>query len=96
MMRSLNFTWSADKNHLLKRQRGVAFEDVYIGVRRGDTVRIIFEHNPERYPGQDLLLIMIRGYLYAVPHEKTGDSIRLITIYPDGDMMTKLGRRRGS
>ena len=27
-----NFTWDQSKNHLLKRQRGVAFEDVLIGV----------------------------------------------------------------
>ena len=93
-MYSLDFTWSADKNHLLKRQRGVAFEDVYIGLRRGDAVGTIFSHNPERYPGQDLLLIMIRNYLYAVPHQRVGDSVRLITIYPDGGRMTSYGLRQ--
>ena len=92
----LNLTWAADKNHLLKRQRGVAFEDVYIGLRRGDALSIVFNHNPERYPGQDLLLIMIRDYLYAVPHERVGDSVRLITIYPDGGRMTRYGLRRGN
>ena len=93
-MLPLNLTWAADKNHLLKRQRGVAFEDVYIGLRRGDALSIVFNHNPERYPGQDLLLIMIRGYLYAVPHERVGDSVRLITIYPDGERMTRYGLRK--
>ena len=93
-MLPLNLTWSADKNHLLKRQRGVAFEDVYIGLRRGDAVNVIFGHSPKRHPGQDLLLIMIRDYLYAVPHQRVGDAIRLITIYPNGRRMTHYGLRR--
>ena len=93
-MLSLNLTWSEDKNHLLKRQRGVAFEDVFIGVHRGDIFRIIFGHSLERHPGQDLLLIMIRDYLYAVPYERVGDTIRLTTIYPDGGCMTSYGLRR--
>lgn len=89
----MNITWSADKNDLLKRRRGVAFEDVYIGLRRGDALNIVFNHNPERHPGQDLLLIMIRDYLYVVPHERDGDAVRLITIYPDGGRMTRYGLR---
>ncbi len=84
------------QNHLLKRQREVAFEDVFIGVRRGDTFRITFGHSPEQYPGQDLLLIMIRDYLYIVPHEIVGNTVRLITIYPDGRRMTSYGLRRRS
>ena len=93
-MDSLNFTWSADKNHLLKRQRGVAFEDVYIGLWHRVAVGTIFSHNPEQHPGQDLLLIMIRDYLCAVPYQRIGDSIRLMTIYPDGGRMTSYGLRR--
>lgn len=30
-------TRSEDKSSILKRQRGVAFEDVYLGIRSGDT-----------------------------------------------------------
>ena len=86
-------TWSEDKNSILKRQRGVAFEDVYLGIRSGDTIGVVFNHSPARHPGQDLLLVMIRGYVYAVPHERIGDIVRLITIYPDGERMTRLGLR---
>lgn len=90
------FAWDEAKNHWLKRSRGVAFEDVLIGISRGDVVDLIYDHNQDRHPGQDLLLIMVRDYLYAVPHQVFGDTIRLITIYPDGDNMTRLGldRRR--
>ena len=93
-MPGTNYTWDPAKNHLLKRSRGVAFEDVIIGLARHDDIGVIYNHRPGRYPGQDLLLIMIQDYLYAVPHLATGDTIRLITIYPDGERMTSLGLRR--
>ena len=93
-MPETNYTWDPAKNHLLKRSRGVAFEDVIIGLARHDDIGVIYSHRPVRYPGQDLLLIMIRDYLYAVPHLATGDTIRLITIYPDGARMTSLGLSR--
>ena len=38
------FTWSQDKNDLLKRHRGVAFEDVAIRVLQGDIVNIEQDH----------------------------------------------------
>ena len=90
----LDFTWSEDKNHLLKRQRGVAFEDVIIGLYQDDDVGVIYNHNPERHPGQDLLLIIVHDYLYAVPHENVGEITRLITIYPDGNRMRHYRRQR--
>ena len=90
------FTWDESKNDLLKRSRGVAFEDVLIGIARRDVVRVIYRHNPGIHPGQDLLLIMIRDYLYAVPHQVFSDTIRLITIYPSRVWMTRLGLSRRS
>ena len=66
----------------------------HIGIAHNGDIGVIYNHRPGRYPGQDLLLIMIRDYLYAVPHLATGDTIRLITIYPDGARMTGLGLSR--
>ena len=89
------FTWSEDKNHLLKRQRGIAFEDIAVQVMRRAVVDIIYNHNPARYPGQHLLLVMVRDYLYAVPHYRYADgTIHFITIYPSGRMMRQYGLGR--
>ena len=88
-------TWSEDKNHLLKRQRGIAFEDIAVQVMRRDVVDTIYNHNPARYPGQHLLLVMVRGYLYAVPRYRYADgSIHFIAIYPSGRPMRQYGLRR--
>lgn len=45
------FTRSEDKNHLLKRQRGIAFEDIAVKVMQRDIIDIIHHHNPARHPG---------------------------------------------
>ena len=45
------FTWSEDKNHLLKRQRGIAFEDIAVKIAPRAVVDLIYDHNSLRYPG---------------------------------------------
>ena len=40
--------WSEDKNHLLKRQRGIAFEDVAVKIAQRDVVDLILRP-PTRY-----------------------------------------------
>ena len=90
------FTWSQDKNDLLKRHRGVAFEDVAIRVLQGDIVNIEQDHKPQRYPRQHLMLVTIRGYLYSVPYYRANDgTMHLVTAYPDGRRMVRYGLARG-
>ena len=90
------FTWSEDKNHLLKRQRGIAFEDIAVKIAPRAVVDIIYDHNPLEHPGQHLLLVMARGYFYAVPHYRYADgSMRLITIYPSGKLMRQYRLEKG-
>ena len=92
----MNFTWSDDKNNLLKRRRGIAFEDVAIKVVQNDIVGIEYDHNPTRYPGQHLPLVMVRDYLYSVPYYQTdADTRHLVTAYPDGERMPRYGLRKG-
>ncbi len=96
------FTWSQDKNDLLnkndllKRYRGVAFEDVAIKVLQRDIVGIEYDHNPVRYPGQHLLMVTVRGYLYSVPYYQIYDETRhFVTAYPDSKRMKRYGSERG-
>ena len=90
------FTWSRDKNDLLKRRRGIAFEDVILKVLQRDIVNIEYNHNPVRYPGQHLLLMIVRGYLYSVPYYQADvDTMHLVMAYPDGRRLARYGLRRG-
>ena len=84
------FVWSDDKNYLIRRQRMIAFEDIAIEVNRNNVIDTVYNHNPERYPGQHLFLVMVRGYLYTVPYYQIDDdTVRLVTAYPDGDRMSQ-------
>ena len=91
------FLWSDDKNYLIRRQRMIAFEDIAIEVDRNNVIATIHDHNPERYPGQHLFLVMVREYLYAVPfYQIDDDTVRFVTAYPDGGRMRDYGLRRRS
>ena len=76
------FEWSDDKNALLSAARGVCFEDVVLHVQNGDVLDIIRHPNPGRYPGQNIIVLDIDGYVYLVPYVKRAGVRYLRTIIP--------------
>lgn len=89
-MAPMNFTWSDDKNYLIRRSRMIAFEDIAIAIGRGDLIDTVYDHNPERYPGQHLYLVMVKEYLYTVPFYQIDDeTVRFVTAFPDGKRMRR-------
>jgi len=44
------FDWNDDKNRLLKKIRGVSFEQVVLAILSGDLVDRVKHPNPEKYP----------------------------------------------
>ena len=76
------YSWNPEKNEILKRERGVSFEDVVFHIQAGDEVDV-FEHpNQDRYPGQKVSVVLIEGYAYLVPFVESEDGIFLKTIIP--------------
>lgn len=76
------FVWNREKNRLLQRERGIAFEDVVFHIMAGDILDT-FEHpNQARYPGQQIHVIDIEGYAYLVPFVESDDEVFLKTIIP--------------
>lgn len=76
------FAWDADKNRWLKRERGVSFEEVLFHIEAGDLLEVLDHPNPDRYPGQQIYVILIDGYVYLVPFVESDDEIFLKTIIP--------------
>ena len=74
--------WHHDKNEKLKRERHVSFEEVVYHIEQGDIVDITLHPNQEKYPGQQMYIIRLRGYLHLVPFVETEDEIFLKTIIP--------------
>ncbi|MBI5586239.1 MAG: BrnT family toxin [Deltaproteobacteria bacterium] len=76
------FRWDNDKNELLKKTRGVCFEQVVILMEKGEVLDTVEHPNQERYPGQKIALIRIDDYVYLVPYVVRGEELFLKTIIP--------------
>jgi uncharacterized DUF497 family protein len=77
-----HYAWNPAKNDVLKRERGVSFEDVVFHIAAGDEVDL-FEHpDQQRYAGQKISVVRIEGYVYLVPFIESEHEIFLKTIIP--------------
>lgn len=76
------FDWDDEKNTLLRRTRGVGFEEVVFHIENGDALDVIGHLNTERHHGQRILVLEIDGYAYLVPYLKGRGTRFLKTIIP--------------
>jgi hypothetical protein len=76
--------WSPEKNRELKSDaaRRICFEDIVVAIESGGLLDDIEHPNPERYPGQRILVVQANAYVYAVPYVETADGIFLKTAFP--------------
>ncbi len=89
------YEWNDEKNELLKRLRGVSFEQVVLGIASGDLIDRVKHPNPEKYPGQKVFLVKIEEYIYSVPYVEDKEKIFLKTIVPNRKATKKyLGGKR--
>ena len=77
-------TWSAEKNDVLKadRHRNICFEDIAAALESGGLLDNIEHPNPERYPGQGMLVVLAKSYVYSVPYVRTPGGMFLKTVFP--------------
>ena len=62
-MKYLN--WNADKNEILKRERGISFEEIAYLIESWQVIGI--EENPGR-PDQKMYVLEIESYAIIVPY----------------------------
>jgi uncharacterized DUF497 family protein len=86
--------WDNDKNELLKRNRGVCFEQVVILMEREDVLETVEHPNQNKYPGQKIAAVMIDNYAYLVPYVQKSDEIFLKTIIPSRKATNKYLRSK--
>jgi uncharacterized DUF497 family protein len=75
-------SWNAEKNAVLKAERGVSFEDVVFHIMAGDILDTVDHPNQERYPEQQIHVIAIEEYVYLVPFVESEEEVFLKTIIP--------------
>ena len=78
----IKYKWNPDKNELLKRTRGISFEQVVLHIEQGDLIDIIDHPDQIKHNGQMILFVRIRNYMFAVPFIKDGNDWFLKTIMP--------------
>jgi len=88
------FRWDNEKNELLKKNRGVCFEEVVLLMERGEVLDTIEHPNQERYPGQKIAVVMIDAYAYLVPYVEQNGGIFLKTIIPSRKATNKYVREK--
>jgi uncharacterized DUF497 family protein len=88
------FRWDNEKNELLKKNRGVCFEQVVILMERGDILDTIEHSNQDRYPGQKIAVVRIDDYVYLVPYVENTEGIFLKTIIPSRKATNKYVRAK--
>jgi len=88
------FKWDNEKNEMLKKSRGVSFEQVVILMERADVLDTIEHPNQERYPGQKIAVINIDDYVYLVPYVEKGEELFLKTIIPSRKARNKYVRAK--
>lgn len=87
--------WDEAKNALLKRLRGISFEEIVEALAKGGPLWIKEHPRPEKYPGQKLFAVSIKSYVFIVPIEETDEKIIFKTIYPSRRATKAYKRSRG-
>ena len=76
------FDWNKDKNKLLKIEREISSEEVYIAIESGGLLEIIKHPNPRKYLNQKIFVVNINNYVYLVPFVEDEEKVFLKTIIP--------------
>lgn len=76
------FNWSDEKDVLLRKERGIGFQDIVFHIEKGSMLAIADHPNPEKYPNQEVFYIRIDDYVYLVPFVEEDGVKFLKTIIP--------------
>jgi uncharacterized DUF497 family protein len=79
----------------LTQRRGVSFEDILEALAEQGPLWVKEHPQPEKYPNQRLMGVLIAGYVFIVPFEETDEKIILKTIYPSRKATSAHRRSRG-
>jgi uncharacterized DUF497 family protein len=79
-MQGVNLAWNAEKNQMLKEQRGLAFEDVAEAIMSGQLIDDV-PHPSAKFPHQRMLVVKMAGYTCLAPYVQDGEVKFLKTLY---------------
>ena len=95
MFNNKTIRYSLEKNEILKVNRNISFEDVILALEDGYLLDDIEHPNQEKYPNQNvfIILVQVKDYVYLVPYVEDEISIFLKTIIPSRKMNEKYNKK---
>jgi hypothetical protein len=76
------FRWDPEKNERLKTGRSISFEEIIIAVEEGGLKNVLVHPNQKRNPGQVVLVVVYREYVFLVPSAEEEEHYFLKTVIP--------------
>jgi len=76
------FRWDPDRNERLKSGRSISFEEIVLAVEAGGLKDILVHPNQTQYPGQVVLVVAYREYVFLVPSVEEKEHYFLKTVIP--------------
>lgn len=76
------FRWNHDKNEVLKKGRGISFEEIVLAIEADGLLDELQHPNLEKYPNQSILVVALEGYVYLVPYVEEQNYYFLKTVIP--------------
>ena len=91
----IRFEWNSAKNQLLKRERGISFEDVVFAINSGNLLDVVSHPNDVAYPNQSIYVVKANDYVYLIPFVTNEDETRFLkTIIPSRKATKRYLRRK--
>ncbi len=76
------FRWSHDKNKVLKKDRGISFEEIVLAIEADGLLDVLQQPNSDKYPNQSILVVALEGYVYLVPYVEEQNYYFMKTVIP--------------
>ncbi len=76
------FRWNHEKNELLKKERGISFEEIVLAIEADGLLDELQHRNADKYPHQFMLIVALDEYVYLVPYVEELDYYFLKTVIP--------------
>ena len=86
-MNDIKYDFSVEKNHKLKVERNISFEEVISVIQSGGLLDVVNHPNEQKYPNQKMYVLDIDDYIYLVPFVHNDEtSVFLKTIFKSRKM----------
>ena len=92
---NVKYDWNPEKNEWLKKERKVSFEEVVFHFSQRDVWKVADHPDQQTYPGQKIYFVIIKDYIYLVPHILKKEYRFLKTIIPSKKATKVYQREQG-